>query len=181
MPQWLSGNKESNTCVYCGAEVPKDAEKCPKCGLGNGTKGTKTCDFCGSEIPSNAKVCSKCHKEQVEAIIRERKSAGTYDDDEEPIPPRTTLKDSLKFCLKIGAVALVIALPFGLIGAGAALMFIGIAISCITAIVGGAYIPFRGPWRTRNPSGSPPDPIWGIVGGVGLLLIFIGAIFYKLF
>lgn len=134
MPPWRSREKESNTCVYCEAEIPKDAEKCPKCGLSNGTKGTTTCDFCGSEIPSNAKICQKCHREQVEAIIRERKAAGTYDADEEPIPPRTTLKGSLKFCLKIGAVALVIALPFGLAGAGDALMFIGIAITCVIIV-----------------------------------------------
>jgi ribosomal protein L40E len=181
MPQWLSRKENSNTCVYCGAEVPKNAEKCPKCGLGNGIKGTTTCDFCSSEIPSNAKICPKCHKEQVEAIIRERKSTGTYDADEEPIPRKRSMKESFIFCLKIVVVALLIALPFGFIGAGAALIIIGVIIVSVTAIVGGTYMPSRSLLPRRDKSESSPNPIWDIVGGVGLLLIFFGAIFYKLF
>lgn len=90
------------------------------------------------------------------------------------------MKDLLRFCLKMVVIALLIALPFGFIGAGVALVIIGMVIVSITAIIGGIYMPSRSLLPRRDKSESSPDPTWDIVGGVGLLLIFFGAIFYKL-
>jgi ribosomal protein L40E len=179
MPHRLERRKGIIVCEYCGAEVPNDAEKCPKCGLSNSIIRTTTCDFCGSAIPLNAKTCPKCHREQVEAIIGDRKSAGTYDGDEEPLPLKISLKDSIKFCSKIVVIALVIAIPFGLIHEAMVPMALGLGLIFFAAIVGGGYIP-PFPGMSIGRSKSSADPSWAVIGGAGLLLIFFGAIFYKI-
>ena len=180
MPNWLRKEKESNVCAYCGAEIPNDTERCPKCGLSNAIMRTTTCDFCSSEIPSNVKICPKCHKEQVKSIIVDMKSAGTYDVEERTASPKMSLGDTLKLHSKMLLIILVVALLIGFIGGGIALALIGIAIIFITAFIGGTYMPSWGFLPRRDTSESPPDPIWAIMGAVGLLFILLGAIFYKI-
>ena len=64
-------------CENCGAEVPEDAEVCPKCGVtfsetevevlhADGTvevvESTFGCPSCGAEIPIVSEICPKCGK-----------------------------------------------------------------------------------------------------------------------
>jgi len=179
MPHRLGRRKGFIVCDYCGAEIPNDTERCPECGLSNRVKGTTTCDFCSSEIPSNARICPKCRKEQVKAIIMDRKSAGTYDVEERTASPKMSLGDTLKLHSRMLLIILAVALLVGFIGGGIALALIGIAMIFITAFVGGTYMPSWGFLPRRNTSEPPPDPIWTIMGAVGLLFILLGVIFYK--
>jgi ribosomal protein L40E len=47
-------------CGECGALIPEDSKRCPKCGVVFET-GTAKCSECGAWIPSNASECPECH------------------------------------------------------------------------------------------------------------------------
>lgn len=143
-------------------------------------KNDGRCDFCGSDIPINAKICPKCQKEQVEAIIADRKSAGTCDVMEKKVSQKISLGDALKLHSKMLLIILAVALLIGVIGGGIALALTGIAIMFITAFIGGGYIPVVSPKLRREISESPPDPIWAVVGGIGILFMVLGIIFYEM-
>ncbi len=70
--------KDFFTCSDCGAEIPEDAGKCPKCGVefdgveievehADGTievtDTTFECPICGSDVSAVAEFCPKCGKE----------------------------------------------------------------------------------------------------------------------
>ena len=73
-----SKKKDYFTCSVCGAEVPSDADECPKCGAKfdedvevevqhpDGTVDVSDevvpCPHCGEDVPSNADWCPKCGK-----------------------------------------------------------------------------------------------------------------------
>jgi ribosomal protein L40E len=51
-------------CDKCGADVPEDAERCPKCGAkfdeDEEEAGEFECEECGADVPEDAKKCPKC-------------------------------------------------------------------------------------------------------------------------
>ena len=52
----------TKTCSHCGAEIPKDAKFCPRCGEPTAEIGGK-CPYCGAKVAANAKYCPDCGRE----------------------------------------------------------------------------------------------------------------------
>jgi len=57
-------------CGECGALIPANSKKCPKCGVEFET-GTAKCSECGAWIPASAKVCPECGAKFVGEAIGE--------------------------------------------------------------------------------------------------------------
>ncbi|MFP4169442.1 MAG: CARDB domain-containing protein [Methanomassiliicoccales archaeon] len=57
-------------CGECGALIPENSKKCPKCGVGFET-GTAKCSECGAWIPASATVCPECGAKFVGEAIGE--------------------------------------------------------------------------------------------------------------
>lgn len=56
------GEDEYVECGNCGATIPADSNKCPKCGVEFDTETVK-CSECGEWIPVDADVCPECGAE----------------------------------------------------------------------------------------------------------------------
>ncbi len=77
----LQPNKE---CYRCGAELPADAEVCPKCGR----RQSRVC-YCGNRIPVTAAKCPYCEADwSGSARVSRKKSRSTR------VKPRVLLKNA---------------------------------------------------------------------------------------
>ncbi|MDD1767078.1 MAG: zinc ribbon domain-containing protein [Methanomassiliicoccales archaeon] len=54
---------EKLVCSECGAEVPTDAKKCPRCGEPFEEEGELVCTSCGAKVKESDKKCWNCGKE----------------------------------------------------------------------------------------------------------------------
>jgi ribosomal protein L40E len=54
---------EKLVCSECGAEVPVDAKKCPRCGEPFEEEADLICTSCGAKVKESDKKCWNCGKE----------------------------------------------------------------------------------------------------------------------